>query len=599
MKLIMNANRYLKAIIIAISLTNIAQAGWLSDSNDPPKVENSGYWVLIQVDRGGEGHILSPGFNEEDGKLQYFEKKKDCFQYPLKQFIRQKIDNKTVVDMFCSNHIDLEKVYNGEIYKPFNYGNYNIQRGLRVKVRRADGSVGFPIYSYNTKEIANNINNTILKKCEGSSTLNLLNKDYKGAKLLVNNLIKFIYNIEDHGDYAEKVKLDFNEEEYYVRYKTVLDTVPDIKDTGIDFKVKNTVIAVVVDYLSSRNINEIQSTAQDLASKVMTNTMVSEVCQKVDRLYSQYLTKPSKSIDNDVTKIIEFIVIKTKKGFEVSGLNYKYYDDKIEHYKKEITKYEEEMTEIGVSEINISSMKKKYKENVNSRADLKLKYDKLKKKVTHKIESRFAKDKEILTNEVFKRILFLSKKEKWRVISLYLAMISGQNEEYSFDYTKYQHSIDKQDELKTEAVSINADMRNINTSNIYESIDKYIEMIATQVGGGEYQEGRKVFKSDMTGDNKENIIVTYIIEGANGSNSSYANLVIFDYQNNEFKILADKGMRHGEIVKIKNNVVIVKTTEYSFDDARCCPSLEGEFSYTLQENDITERRTKEATKVAE
>jgi len=117
-------------------------------------------------------------------------------------------------------------------------------------------------------------------------------------------------------------------------------------------------------------------------------------------------------------------------------------------------------------------------------------------------------------------------------------------------------------------------------------IDKFISKQATQEGGDEFEDARKVMAGDLNRDGVPDLAVLYTIEGQNGSNNYVQYLAVFIRAKGGLVPVAHtavggKSNRGVELRSIRNNVIFFKTLNYGPKDAACCPSKRGATRFVL------------------
>lgn len=118
------------------------------------------------------------------------------------------------------------------------------------------------------------------------------------------------------------------------------------------------------------------------------------------------------------------------------------------------------------------------------------------------------------------------------------------------------------------------------------AIDKFISKQATQEGGDEYEDARKVVAGDLNRDGVSDLAVLYTIEGQNGSNNYVQYLAVFVRAQGGLvpvthTVVGGKANRDVELKSIRNNVIFFKTLDYGPKDASCCPSKKGKTRFVL------------------
>ena len=117
-------------------------------------------------------------------------------------------------------------------------------------------------------------------------------------------------------------------------------------------------------------------------------------------------------------------------------------------------------------------------------------------------------------------------------------------------------------------------------------INEFISKQATQDGGGEYEDARKVVMGDLNRDGVADLAVLYTIEGQNGSNNYIQYLAVFTRNKGGLVpvthiAVGGKSNRSVELKSIRNGVIFFKTLNYGPKDASCCPSKKGAARFVL------------------
>jgi hypothetical protein len=124
-------------------------------------------------------------------------------------------------------------------------------------------------------------------------------------------------------------------------------------------------------------------------------------------------------------------------------------------------------------------------------------------------------------------------------------------------------------------------------------INKFISKQAVQESGNEYKDARRVIAGDLNHDGTSDLAVLYTIEGQKGTNNYVQYLAVFIRVKGRLvyvthTAVGGKLYRDVELQSIKDNVILLKTLNYTAKDAACCPSKKGAARYAL-----VKRRLKE------
>jgi hypothetical protein len=125
------------------------------------------------------------------------------------------------------------------------------------------------------------------------------------------------------------------------------------------------------------------------------------------------------------------------------------------------------------------------------------------------------------------------------------------------------------------------------------AVDKFIASQATQEGGEEYGEARKIVTGDLNRDGVPDLAVLYTIEGQNGTNNYIQYLAAFIRRNGALVHVAHtavggKWNRDVDLQSIKNNVIHCKTLSHRADDPASTPSRKGIARYVLRRRTLKE-----------
>jgi hypothetical protein len=117
-------------------------------------------------------------------------------------------------------------------------------------------------------------------------------------------------------------------------------------------------------------------------------------------------------------------------------------------------------------------------------------------------------------------------------------------------------------------------------------IDEFISKQATQEGGEEYEDARKVMAGDLNRDGVPDLAVLYTIEGQGGTNNYVQYLAVFIRARGALApvthtVVGGKLNRDVELESIRKNVIFFKTRNYGPKDAACCPRKKGATRFAL------------------
>jgi hypothetical protein len=124
-------------------------------------------------------------------------------------------------------------------------------------------------------------------------------------------------------------------------------------------------------------------------------------------------------------------------------------------------------------------------------------------------------------------------------------------------------------------------------------INKFISKQESQESGNEYRDARRVIARDLNRDGISDLAVLYTIEGQNGTNNYVQYLAFFIRVNGRLVYVTHTAVggrlyRDVETESIKDNVIFLKTLNYTAKDAACCPSKEGMAQYALVRHRLKE-----------
>jgi len=128
-------------------------------------------------------------------------------------------------------------------------------------------------------------------------------------------------------------------------------------------------------------------------------------------------------------------------------------------------------------------------------------------------------------------------------------------------------------------------------------VDEFIAKQATEEGGDEYGDARKMLAGDLNRDGIPDLAVLYTIEGQGGSNNYVQYLAAFIRSAGGLVPVAHtavggKSNRSVELQSIRNNVILLKTLKYGPKDASCCPSRKGATRFVLVNSRLKELKVR-------
>jgi hypothetical protein len=122
-------------------------------------------------------------------------------------------------------------------------------------------------------------------------------------------------------------------------------------------------------------------------------------------------------------------------------------------------------------------------------------------------------------------------------------------------------------------------------------INKFISSQATQIGGDEYPEARKIVKGDLNRDGVPDLAVLYTIEGMGGGNNHVQYLAVFVRSQGRLLHLTHTAVggklnRAVELKSISKNIIYCETLLYRPKDPSCCPSRKATARFVLAGNKL-------------
>lgn len=116
-------------------------------------------------------------------------------------------------------------------------------------------------------------------------------------------------------------------------------------------------------------------------------------------------------------------------------------------------------------------------------------------------------------------------------------------------------------------------------------ISAAIAVQASQGGGSEYKEGRRLVEGDLNGDGVLDVAVLYTLEGAGGSMTSISYLAAFLREGSQLRE-SDTEILSGaaEALALKDGMAHVRLLSHGPDDPRCCPSIREDAAFVIHGN---------------
>ena len=127
-------------------------------------------------------------------------------------------------------------------------------------------------------------------------------------------------------------------------------------------------------------------------------------------------------------------------------------------------------------------------------------------------------------------------------------------------------------------------------------VERYVAAVATARAGHEYCEFRRYDRlGDLDGDGADDLVMTFTIEGVEGSNNgTEAYLVAFLSSAKAIDaaprlLIGERGGRMPDGVSVQGREIVVSTVEYAESDPMCCPSRRGEARFALRAGKLVEK----------
>ncbi len=131
------------------------------------------------------------------------------------------------------------------------------------------------------------------------------------------------------------------------------------------------------------------------------------------------------------------------------------------------------------------------------------------------------------------------------------------------------------------------------------AINRFISSQESLKNGYQAEGIRTVVTGDLNHDGVPDTAVLYTLEGQNRSNNYLQYLAVFLRRNGRLvhiahKEVGGKSFRAIELTSIKDNVIMLKTTDYGEKDPTCCPTIEGSTRYVLNGARLKELGSKQS-----
>ena len=120
-------------------------------------------------------------------------------------------------------------------------------------------------------------------------------------------------------------------------------------------------------------------------------------------------------------------------------------------------------------------------------------------------------------------------------------------------------------------------------------VERYVAAVAKSREGHEYCQFRRYDRlGDLDGDGAEDLVMTFTIEGVEGSNNgTEAYLVAFLSSAKSADaaprlLIGERGGRMPDGVSVQGREIVVATVEYADGDPMCCPGKRGQARFVLR-----------------
>jgi hypothetical protein len=125
-------------------------------------------------------------------------------------------------------------------------------------------------------------------------------------------------------------------------------------------------------------------------------------------------------------------------------------------------------------------------------------------------------------------------------------------------------------------------------------VDTVIQSMAARQDGAEYREYRQWASADLDGDGRSDWAVLYTIEVGNDY-TRY--LLVAINEGNTFQtigpvVVGGRGKRFVSFDSLGRNRIHLHTRAFKWNDAMCCPSVEGNTTFVLQDGQLQEERAR-------
>jgi hypothetical protein len=133
--------------------------------------------------------------------------------------------------------------------------------------------------------------------------------------------------------------------------------------------------------------------------------------------------------------------------------------------------------------------------------------------------------------------------------------------------------------------------------NVEPEIEAYVKKRAAQEGGTPYISA--LVRGDIDGDAKEDVFISYGVEGIGGGNFSLLFQALFLKDGKRLIFRAERvngsfGTAQGKSYtpkKIEKGRVVCETDEYGPDDGACCPSIKGKGEILFRDGKLIEAKS--------
>jgi len=118
-------------------------------------------------------------------------------------------------------------------------------------------------------------------------------------------------------------------------------------------------------------------------------------------------------------------------------------------------------------------------------------------------------------------------------------------------------------------------------------VERLIEAKAQELQGAEYCQFRLYHTlDDIDGDQKDDFLVVFSIEGISGSSNGTEQFLAAFTSRTEWRPVVVKvgarGVRFVDSIDVRDHTIVLKTLEYKSGDANCCPSGHGKLAFRFK-----------------